>query len=115
MCSERPSGPPTSRARSHTRSGVFVHVGLFPTDYYVATGIHVPWRNGASMDMIDTRAAPGRGPRGMWWRWPVVGVWAVTAVVALAELIRRPSLLAALCLAAAVASAVVFLWSRQTG
>jgi methyl-accepting chemotaxis protein len=67
------------------------------------------------MDRIDTGDAPGGGPRGIWWRWPLVGLWAITAVVALVEVIRRPSMLPALCLAAAAASAVVFVRTRQAG
>jgi len=67
------------------------------------------------MDRIGTRDAPGRGPRGTWWRWAVVGVWTVTGVVALVEVVGRPSLLPALCLAAAVVSVVFLLRSRQAG
>src|SRR6185503_2651384 len=112
----------TTAVRSDTRRDLFVHVGSFPTDYYIATGIQRPVAErsptsvgGTSMDRIGTRDAPGRGPRGTWWRWAVVGVWTVTGVVALVEVVGRPSLLPALCLAAAVVSVVFLLRSRQAG
>jgi len=54
------------------------------------------------------------GARGDRWRLPLVGVWAVIAVVALVEVIRRPAVLPVLCLAAAVASAVFVARSGRT-
>jgi methyl-accepting chemotaxis protein len=66
------------------------------------------------MDRTDTRDA-GTGARGDRWLWPVVGVCAVTAIVALIEVLRRPSLLPALCLVGVVASIVVTFRSRRTG
>jgi methyl-accepting chemotaxis protein len=66
------------------------------------------------MDRTDIRDARG-GARGDRWLWPVVVVWVVTAIVALTEVIRRPTLLAVLCLAAAGASMAVLLRSRRTG
>jgi methyl-accepting chemotaxis protein len=65
------------------------------------------------MDITDTRDARG-GARRDRWLWAVVSLWAVTAVVALMEVIRRPSALPALCLAAAVVSTVVTVTSRRT-
>jgi methyl-accepting chemotaxis protein len=65
------------------------------------------------MDRTDTRDARG-GARGDRWLWPVGVVWAITAIVALMELFRRPSVLPALCLAAVVGMVVTFR-SRRTG
>jgi methyl-accepting chemotaxis protein len=67
------------------------------------------------MDGTDTRDATGAGARGDWWRWLVAGVWTVTAIVALVEVVRRPSLLPALCLAAVAGAAVVQIRSRGAG
>jgi methyl-accepting chemotaxis protein len=64
---------------------------------------------------VDRTGARGGGTPGNWWRWLVVGVWAVTACVALVEMIRRPSVLPALCLVAAGASAVLLVRLRRTG
>jgi methyl-accepting chemotaxis protein len=67
------------------------------------------------VDRTGTHDARGGGARGDWWQWTVVGLWAVTAFVALVEVIRRPSLLPVLCLVAAVASAVLLLRLRRSG
>jgi len=66
------------------------------------------------MDRTDIRDARS-GARGDRWLWTVVVVWVVIAIVALVEVIRRPSVFPALCLTAAVASTVVTFRSCRAG
>jgi methyl-accepting chemotaxis protein len=67
------------------------------------------------MDGTDTHDTVGVGGRVDWRRWLAVGIWAATAIVALVEMVRRPSLLPALCLAAVAATALGLLRTRRTG
>jgi methyl-accepting chemotaxis protein len=67
------------------------------------------------MGGTDSRDAASGGAHGDRWRWAVAGIWAVTGVVAVVEMVRRPSVLPALCLAAVVVTAVVLLPSRRAG